>query len=46
VRLIDQPQSQRQRATYRAPGRVNLIGERTDYNERLCLPVAINFATV
>ncbi|MDP9385317.1 MAG: galactokinase, partial [Actinomycetota bacterium] len=27
--------------TARAPGRVNLIGEHTDYNDGLCLPFAI-----
>ena len=32
-------------ATARAPGRVNLIGDHTDYNGGLCLPFAIAPAT-
>ncbi|WP_095497111.1 galactokinase [Paraferrimonas haliotis] len=33
-------------AMFKAPGRVNLIGGHTDYNEGLVLPAAINFHTV
>ena len=30
---------------YRAPGRVNVVGEHTDYNEGFVMPAAINFST-
>ncbi len=33
------------RVVVTAPGRVNLIGEHTDYNQGYVLPAAINFAT-
>src|SRR4051794_14417064 len=43
--LFHQAYGARPEAVGRAPGRVNLIGEHTDYNGGLVLPVALAHAT-
>ena len=43
--LFQQQFSRPHTALIRAPGRVNLIGEHTDYNDGFVLPCAIDFAT-
>jgi galactokinase len=46
LRSIHQARFNAQPALFVAPGRVNLIGEHTDYAEGFVMPAAINFATL
>jgi galactokinase len=46
LRTMHLARFQAEPAIFVAPGRVNLIGEHTDYAEGFVMPVAINFATL
>jgi galactokinase len=46
ARLFEQKFGAEPSHYFRAPGRVNLIGEHTDYNDGFVLPCAINYETV
>ena len=46
IRKIHRERFGREPAIYMAPGRVNLIGEHTDYADGFVMPAAIDFATV
>ncbi|HTW62619.1 MAG TPA: galactokinase [Terracidiphilus sp.] len=46
LRSLYQARFHAEPAVFAAPGRVNLIGEHTDYAEGFVLPAAINFATL
>ena len=46
LRSIHRARFQAEPAVFVAPGRVNLIGEHTDYAEGFVMPAAINFATL
>ncbi len=46
LRSIHLARFQAEPAIFAAPGRVNLIGEHTDYAEGFVMPVAIDFATL
>lgn len=41
ARAFEQVYDRRATGVWAAPGRVNLIGEHTDYNSGLCLPIAL-----
>src|SRR6266700_2359598 len=44
IQRFERPFGQRP-AIFRAPGRVNLIGEHTDYNDGFVMPAAVGFST-
>jgi galactokinase len=46
LRSLHHHRFQAEPAVFAAPGRVNLIGEHTDYAEGFVMPAAINFATL
>ena len=46
LRSIHRARFQAEPALFAAPGRVNLIGEHTDYAEGFVMPAAIDFATL
>lgn len=46
LRTLHESRTQTQPKIFSAPGRVNLIGEHTDYAEGFVLPAAIDFATL
>jgi galactokinase len=46
LRSLHRDRFQAEPAIFAAPGRVNLIGEHTDYAEGFVMPAAINFATL
>jgi len=45
VQAYEQTNGRRPTAVVRAPGRVNLIGEHTDYNDGFVLPLALPYGT-
>src|SRR6201985_2769303 len=46
LRTLHKARFQAEAAVFAAPGRVNLIGEHTDYAEGFVMPAAIDFATL
>lgn len=45
TKLFEESYGYKPTAVWAAPGRVNLIGEHTDYNAGLCLPIALPHCT-
>ena len=43
--IFNQKYNQQPELTVYAPGRVNIIGEHTDYNDGFVMPCAINYGT-